>query len=156
MYRNQFTSNYKQEEKVLRQIINKHVTATTPSSKVKLCIYYKNKLQRSLISNKTNHNREVDSRVVYQYTCKESICNGASYIRYTTCILPVRFYSYVQNGSIQKHDRDKHNCKLCTQQLVDNAKILHKNQSTGDLKIAEALLTKEHNPTLNGQEEGTE
>ena len=157
MYRNQFTSQYKQEEKLIRQIINRHVKATNSSSTVKLCIYYRNnKLRKYLISNKSSNNKGVDSRVVYQYTCKESTCNGASYIGYTTCTLPVRFYSHVQHGSIQKHNREKHNSKLYTQQLLENTKILHKNQSTVELKIAEALLIKHNNPTLNAQDEGNE
>ena len=134
---------------------NRHIIASDPSSKVKLSIYYKNnKLCKYLINKKSKNSNTsgVDSRLVYHYTCKES----TSYIGYTTCTLPVRFYSHVQQGSIQKHNRDTHNIKLYTQQLLENTKILHRNQCNLELKIAEALFIKEHNPVINAQDEGNE
>ena len=129
MYRNQFTSNYKQEKKLLRQIIDRHISPTTPLAQIKLCIYYRNnKLRQFIINNKCSNTKGVDSRVVYQYTCKEPTCNRASYIGYTACTLPVRFYSHVQHGSIQKHNREKHDTKYFTQQLLETTKIIHRNQ----------------------------
>ena len=88
---------------------------------IKLNIYYKNKKLRHLIL-RSNNNRKSDSRVAYQYTYKEATCNGASYIGYTACALQVRFYSHVQNGSIQRHNRLVHNTQLFTRQFLETTK----------------------------------
>ena len=42
-YRNQMSSNYKQEEKNLRKIIEDHTSPTAENTEIKLQIYYKNK-----------------------------------------------------------------------------------------------------------------
>ena len=42
-YRNQFHTNYKEDEKALRNIITEHVKVTDENSKLKLIFYYKNK-----------------------------------------------------------------------------------------------------------------
>ena len=83
--------------------------------------------------------------MVYNYTCKESTCNGAAYIGYITCTLPVRFYSHMEHGSIQKHNKDRHCAKLFIQELLESTKVMYRNQCTSDLKIAKALLIKQHN-----------
>ena len=156
-YKNQFTSNYRQDERLIKQIVSKHVTPTGNDSTINTCIYYKSKkLRQFIISNKSSNVKTSKSRVVYQYTCKDSACNGASYIGYTTCTLPLRFYSHVQNGSINRHNKQQHHAKLFTQQLLETTKVLYSSSSTQDLLIAEALLIKECSPTLNAQEEGQE
>ena len=64
MYRNQFTSNYKQDEKLLRHPIDMHISPTTPSAQIKLCIYYRNnKLGQFIMNNKSSNTKGVDSRV---------------------------------------------------------------------------------------------
>ena len=100
-YKGQFTSHYKQEEQ-LPNIINSHTAPQENRTNIKLNIYYKNKKLRHLILS-VNNNRKSDSRVVYQYACKEATCNGASYIGYIACAVLVSFYSHVQNGFMQRH-----------------------------------------------------
>ena len=42
-YRNQFNSNFKQEEIMLRQIVKKNIVPADKEKKISLCIFYRNK-----------------------------------------------------------------------------------------------------------------
>ena len=153
-YRNQFSKNYKNEERTLRQLVGRHVQPSDNTKKLNLSIFYKNrKLRHILISNKPNGQR-VDSRIVYEYKCPESDCNAATYVGYTTCSLPQRFYIHVQTGAINHHHRTVHNSKPKTRELLPHTKVLFRSSSKLELMIAEVLLIKECKPLINQQDEG--
>jgi hypothetical protein len=154
MYRNQFTSNFKQDEQNLRRAISKNVVTVDPTKEVQLLIYYQNRKLNSLLIRNKAHKSNVDARVVYQYECKEVGCNSIRYIGYTTCSLTKRFYMHVQSGAIRSHNKDIHNFKPLTRQLLQNTQVLFRGQNRNDLAIAEALLIKRERPALNQQDEG--
>ena len=91
---------------------------------------------------------------MYRHRCTDSSCNSAEYIGYTLCSLAKRFYTHVQTGSIRLHNKNKHNCKPLTQELLSRTDILYRGQTKIDVIIAEALLIKQHQPNLNMQDEG--
>jgi len=76
------------------------------------------------------------------------------YIGYTECSLEDRMRNHAQSGFIQQHNREQHNQKLTTKQILENTTIKIKIQSKEDLTIAEAIMIKEHKPSLNAQREG--
>jgi len=161
-YRGQMSSNYKLEEKRLKNIIDDNVTAVHDNDKVSLIIYYRNKkLKNLLISNKPKSTSNIADRhhVVYQYTCSLDGCNAvnSSYVGYTTCTIWERFKMHAQNGSILKHLSEQHAIpKPTRKQLVDNVKILKSAPDRRDLIYTEAILIKDLKPQLNSQNEGCE
>ena len=81
------TDNYKEEEKLLNNIVYKNVTSKDTDKKLKLMIYYKNrKLRQLFIKNNVTSTKE-DNNVVYQYTCSYAGCHSSKYIGYTTNLL---------------------------------------------------------------------
>jgi hypothetical protein len=154
MYRNQFTSTFKHDEQNLKRVISKNVTTVDPAKKVQLLIYYQNRKLKSLLIRNKLHKSNADARVVYQYECNEVGCHSNKYIGYTTCSLAKRFYMHVQSGAIRFHNKNAHNVKPLTRQLLQCTKVIYRGQSKNDLTIAEALLIKKERPTLNLQDEG--
>jgi hypothetical protein len=61
---------------------------------------------------------------------------------------------HVQSGAIRKHNKDVHNNKPLTKELLQHTSILYKGTNKLDLTIAEALLIKQEKPPLNLQDEG--
>ena len=154
-YRNQYSSQAREEEKNLQNIIKRHIKATKENQNIDLRIYYQNKKLKSSFIRNNQHASKDANRVVYQYECGRDTCNGIAYIGYTTCSLPKRFYQHVQTGAIHNHNRTVHSTKPYTRDLLQSTTILYRNQSKSNLQIAEALLIKEHKPHLNQQDEGT-
>jgi len=153
-YRNQMSSQYKQEEKNLRKIIHDNITAKE-NHKVNLFIYYKNlKLSNLLIKNNI-HKNKINDHVVYQYNCNYTECKPDKfYIGYTTSSLKQRLLGHSQNGSIREHHEIQHGEKKKTAYLLENSTILHRSSDKLELQIAEALFIKSEKPTLNKQHEG--
>lgn len=158
-FENQMTSNYRNEEKSLHNIIDKHVKPVRASDTVKLIIFYRNKkLSKLFIRNKpvTTIDASKEHHVVYQYTCDHQSCNSTNkYIGYTTTTLYQRFGCHTQSGSIRKHLTEEHAItSLRRNDLIQNTKVLHRDSRRRDLVFIEALYIKEHCPTLNAQDEG--
>ena len=158
-FENQMTSNYKNDEKSLHNIIEKHVKPVKDNEKVKLIVFYRNKkLSKLFIKNKpiTTIDASKEHHVVYQYTCDHESCNSANkYIGYTTTTLYQRFGCHTQNGSIKKHLTEEHAAtSLRRSDLIKNTKVLHRDNRRRDLIFIEALYIKELSPTLNAQDEG--
>ena len=157
-YRNQMSSNYKQVEENLKKIIQQNISSNEASRDINLIIYYKSNKVRNLFIKNNLHkvNKEKRSHVVYLYTCSQDECQLSSYIGYTECALVDRMRMHAQQGSILKHNSQRHQKKITTNEILHDTKILRHFNSKDDLTIAEALLIKEKNPSLNGQLEGSE
>ena len=150
-YRNQMSSQYKQEERNLRKIVDNHLTPK-PNSILKLSIYYKNKKLSNLLIKNNIHNDSSNSHVVYKYNCEE--CQPSPYyIGYTTTTLKQRSLAHTQNGSIKSHNLDIHNKKIKTADVLPNMKVIHRSTARIELQIAEALFIKQENPPLNNKNE---
>lgn len=160
-FENQMSSNYKIEERHLKDIIKKHVKTTDEKKFVKLYIYYKNKkLKNLLIKNKTVPSTDRDHtkrhHVVYLYTCDQEGCSAPhQYVGYTACTLHERFKMHTQNGSIKKHLVEKHGMnKIPRTTLLAATTILKYCSQKRNLVMTEAVLIKDLKPNLNSQAEG--
>ena len=159
-FENQMTSNYKTEEKKLRNLVDQHLSTIDPDSKIKLQIYYKaKKVSNLFLKNKVYQNEDPYQRhhVVYQYSCNRAGCTTSNYIGYTTCTLHERFKMHTQNGSVIKHLREKHNIqKILRKDILKDTTVLATCMDRRKLIMSEAVIIKEKRPTLNSQNEGSE
>ena len=91
-YQAHFSTNYRKDEKIIKQIIKKNVTPTDPDKKLNLIIYYKSiKTSHLLLRNspKLEKGKTQQSYIVYRYTCTQGNCAAltlSSYIGMTTII----------------------------------------------------------------------
>jgi hypothetical protein len=157
-YRNHMSSNYKQQEQRLKEIVSTHTTPINNNDNVKLIIYYRTPKLKNLLIKNNNHTKvEIgrESHVVYQYSCPHEGCKPFQrYIGYTECALVDRLRNHTQHGAILSHNLDIHKTKINTNSILLSTIILRKLHKKEDLLIAEALLIKENNPLMNGQREG--
>jgi len=159
-YESQMCSNYKVEEKQLRNIIHSNVKPNVENSIVVLEIFYRNKKLRNLfIRNKPpSANNDISERhgVVYRYTCNKEGCNASqTYIGYTTCTISDRFKMHAINGSIKNHITQSHEInRIPKAELIQGVDILRHCNSRQELIMTEAILIKDMKPTLNSQQEG--
>ena len=152
------SANYKQDEKELKEILNKNVSSANTDSKIKLTINYKKrKLSNLFILNNTRRKEQSvadQHHCVYQYVCNRDGCNAAqTCIGLTTCSIATRFRYHTQNSSsIKKHLTGVHNNdKIATADLIPNVSIGKYSSDKRDLMFYEALLIGENKPTLNSQ-----
>ena len=150
------SSRYKQDELRLRSIMTEHVKPNADTN-VKLLIYYKNKTVSNLFIRNTPHrlSPEMRSHVVYRYSCEEEECNPSGiYIGQTTTSLKQRMTTHASNGSIRYHNEEKHNRRPRIAEILQQIEVLYSSTDRQDLILAEALLIKKHQPTINSQREG--
>ena len=151
------TPNYKNDEQQLQRIVSSNVSTARDNQNLRLLIYYRNRKVRNLfIRNKTRDpNASTSDRhhVVYQYSCNREGCNASTYIGYTTTTIWDRFATHT---SIKNHLREAHSInRIPRKDIIKDVSILRTCSTRRDLIFAEALSIKEHNPSLNGQEEGS-
>ena len=91
---------------------------------------------------------------MYEYNCSTEGCQSSKYIGYTQCKLVDRLRNHAQHGAIISHNIDSHNKKITTNDILKDTKVLCHFQTKEELTIAEALLIKDKNPSLNLQREG--
>ena len=91
-YRSQMSSQYKQEEKNLQDIITNNIKPVN-NQKIELMIYYKNKKLSNLLIRNNPHKDSEEHHVVYQYECPSGECEPPqTYIGYTTTTLKQRMH----------------------------------------------------------------
>ena len=155
-YKNQMHSRYKQEEQSLKNIFNNHVKSE-PGISLKLRIYYKNRTVSNLFIRNNPHCKspELRSHVVYRYTCNAEECHSSkTYIGQTTTTLKQRMTTHAQNGSIKTHNLDEHQRRLRAADILACIDVLHSAHDRQELVLAEALLIKKLQPSINSQREG--
>ena len=150
-YCSQMTSDYKQQERNLKNIVHRSVTPVGRDAKINLHVFYRNRTVRKLfIHNKVYRCRE-EFNVVYRYTCNIAGCNSAQYIGYTEQTLSGRFR---QHKSIKEHLSIVHDRRYVAREVLQSVDVIGRGNYREELLILEALLIKQHKPTLNRQEEG--
>ena len=154
-YHNQMHSNYKIDERVLKDIIYNNINCRDPQDRINLIVYYKNKTTANLVM-KNNMSPPPptlqQTNLVYEFKCPLSHHNVIpSYIGYTTTRLVRRLESHVQKGSIKDHFLRDHNMKLTKQHLTENTSILTKASDKYRLMIKEALYISQNSPVINTQ-----
>jgi hypothetical protein len=154
-YRNQMSTGYKTDEKVLKQIIKNNINCNNSRDKLQLSIYYKNSRTSSLVM-KNSPPAPADlkrTNVVYQYTCHIENCES-HYIGMTTTTLSRRLTMHLRSGAPAKHTEEQHKQGLTRQMLVDSTKIIRHNNDFNRLQIEEALLISQLQPSINRQDTG--
>ena len=150
------SSEYKADENAIKKIIHKNVKPKNDHNEINLVIYYKNlKTSNLLIANRPKINRHPlqRSHLVYEYTCKQGNCAALqeSYIGMTTTKLTRRLTLHLSNGAIKQHLNEKHQAPLTRQLLEANTSIIQTQQDPKRLKILEAIIIQQNNPSMNCQ-----
>ena len=160
-YCNQFSSAYKTDERVIKQIVQNNTRCINPNEKLNLIVYYTSKTTTSLIclNNQSPKCSELQrTNVVYEFTCKTGDCERQknSYIGMTTTTLSRRLTMHKSSGAIQAHMKSRHNRTVTREELEDNTEILRAETDFIRLRILEALYIQEKCPTLNQQATGNQ
>ena len=153
-YHNQMHSNYKIDERVLKEIIHNNVNCINQQDKINLIIYYKNKTTSNLIM-KNNMSPPPpplqQTHLIYEFQCPLSHPKVTSYIGYTQTRLQRRLDFHAQRGSIKDHFLRDHKLKLTKQHLIENTNIIAKASDKYRLTIKEALYISQNAPVINKQ-----
>ena len=155
-YKNQMSSGYKLNERVLTDIVKKHVTPTD-KNRVQLLIYYKSRRTANMIM-RNNQFKEPNlkcNNIVYEFTCPHEDCKPhtpkVSYIGHTTNTLTKRLTFHKQSGEIQNHMKNQHGRSVTRDELVDSTVILAHETNRKRLRVLEALFIQSRRPYLNVQ-----
>ena len=151
-YKSQFHVNYKIDEKVIKEIINRGVDS---NMKLKLIIYYKNcKISNLIIKNdQTNSSDKLKStNVVYKFNISEGSTPqlNHTYIGMTTTTLSRRLTMHLQDGAIKRYFL-VNGYSLNREALVNNTIILMRCNNKKSLEVAESIFIGEFKPNINVQ-----
>ena len=152
-YRNQMTSRFKIDEKVLKNIIKQNIKCTNENESIKLNIYYKNRKVSNLVM-KNSPNTIKLQRTNILYECNVGDCEPQAYIGYTRTTLSRRITMHLQSGAPLKHSQDFHSSTLNRKQMVSNTSIIRQENDFNRLEIMEALYIKYTKPEINLQTTG--
>lgn len=139
---------------VITNIIKKNIRCRGDTN-IKLHIYYQTAKTRHLVmtNNPTKTGWLKSTNVVYQFDCPNEGCRlrNIHYVGYTSTTLSRRLTMHLQEGAPKEHFHQAHGTKITRNILVDNTKIIHRNNNPTKVEIAEALIIQEHTPPLNSQ-----
>ena len=155
-YKNQFTSAYKEDEKALKMLLNRHVRCVDDDKRIKLIIYYKSRKTANLVlRNRAAANKTPlqEDHVVYRFTCPIEGCGPQSYVGMTRTTLSRRLTMHTQNGTIKQHIQQHHHNENKRKILEDGTQILEGERDARRLPILEALYIEKIKPSLNIQRE---
>ena len=144
--------NYKQEEEAIKKIVKRNVKLTQENTEIDLIIYYKNHKTRNLIMKnnpRPNQNDLKKHHVVYYFSCPVGGTCPHTYVGKTTTKLSKRLSCHSQEGAIFNHFIQQHRRRPTREEMVNNTKIIHQASDDTRLSFMEALLIREHRPTLN-------
>ena len=153
-YQNQTHSNYKVEERSIKNIILSNVKCLNEKQKLKIIFYYKNTKTHNLVMKNNLSPRPSamqQSNLVYKFSCPFPHSKAEEYIGLTQTTLSRRLTMHGQNGSILKHFMLSHNGKPTRDQLTQNTTIIARANDRYKLAIKEALLILNNAPSLNIQ-----
>ena len=155
-YRNQITSSYKIDKKVLKIIIKQNIKCTNENESIKLNIYYKNrKVSNLVMKNSPNTTKLQRTNILYKYECNVGDCETQPYIGYTRTTLSRRITMHLQSGAPLNYSQDFHNSTLNREQMVSNMSIIRQENDFNPLEIMEALYIKYTKPETNLQTTGS-
>ena len=153
-YKSQMHSNYKIDEKILKDIVYNNIKCTNSQDKLNLIIYYTNKKASNLIM-KNNLAPPKPSlqntNLVYAFICPMTHPKVSVYIGYTQTKLSRRLQYHLQKGSIKEHFRHNHSTELTSEIIYNNTHIIAKDSDKYRLTVKEALLISQHSPLINKQ-----
>jgi len=157
-YANQMNCQYKKDEKVLRDIMKRHLKTMNNNDHLQLNVYYSNKRTSSLLmKNNIAERKELlrRSSVVYQIQCPIEDCelqNGI-YLGQTRNTLSKRLTYHLQDGAMKDHVMKYHNRTLTRQDLEDHISVVASLQDYQRLSIYKALMILKLRPDINRQQD---
>ena len=155
-YKNYMSTEYKTDEKILKQIIKKNVRCTNDNDRVQLRIYYQSQKTRQLVMRNNPVTTKPSNRtnVVYKFCCPHEDCRprNMNYIGATTTTLTRRLTMHLrdESGPVD-HYITKHQHKPTHKTLKENTQTLDTINDHYRLFIQEAIYIARHRPTLNTQ-----
>ena len=153
-HQGQTHNNYKLDEKVIEEIVDKNTRCIDEKTKIKIIFYYKNKKSANYVM-KNNMGPSPttlqQTNVVYKFTCPLPHSQAVEYIGLTKTTLSRRLTCHGQDGSILKHFKESHNCKPTRDQFTTNTSIVAKENNHYRLAIKEALVILNTKPVINKQ-----
>jgi len=158
-YQNQMNSQYKKDEKVMKDIIHQHVKSNNENEKLELIIYYKNLKTKTMImkNNLTNNSTDQLSKswAVYKYKCASEDCElpNPSYIGQTRNTITKRLEQHCIDGAIKEHNEQKHRNKINIENLKSNTIVVKQFNDLQRLRIYETLTILQDRPDINRQKD---
>lgn len=146
----------------MQSIIANNVRCTNPRDRIKLIIYYKSQTVTSLVM-RNNQAPPIpqlqQTNLIYEFKCTQGDCEhlpNASYVGLTTTTLSRRLTMHLQSGAPKDHTCKKHvQTSFNRELMVQNTKIIRKENDFSRLQRYEALLIQQKNPIINNQETGS-
>ena len=154
-YRAFMSFKYKEEEKIIKSIVNSNVTSVDYNRKINLVIHYKNsKMKNLLMKNhpKLNEGPLKECMVVNRFTCPIQGYPG-SYIGMTIIRLSKRISCHLQEGAIFRHYKNKHHTRPTWDALLKCVEIAGRADNDLCLCIKEASFIEKEKNTLNTTDE---
>ena len=148
------SSDYKTEERIIKDIISNNVKPTDPEQELTLIIYYKSKKTSQLLMKNKRQAEAVPLRedhVVYEHTCTIEGCGPQTYIGMTCTTLSRRLTCHLQNGAIKQHHSNLHRTIPTRKELEDGTTIVDRKRDPRRLLFLEALYIAEREPSMNMQ-----
>ena len=155
-YKNQMTTHYKIDERILKDIIERGTIPSNTCAKLQLRIYYKSRKTSNFVMKNNNFapSRHLDKKgLVYQYQCQLGDCKPqlSSYIGCTTTSLSRRLTMHLQSGTIKNHTSLFHQTPLTRQMLVENTEIIDQELNHKKLMYLELIYIRLLKPSINIQ-----
>jgi len=157
-YENQFNEQYKKDEKIIKEIVKKHVKPNDPNEELKVIIYYKNLKTKNLImKNDISQNQDnmLKNWSIYKYKCHVEDCElrNPTYVGQTRNTIRKRLEQHCNDGAIKEHLQNSHKISPIQKDLEDNTIPIKQFLDLPKLKVYEALLILHENPNLNRQKD---
>ena len=155
-YRNYMNTQYKTDEKILKDIIKKNVKCNSDSEHIELRIYYQGQKTSQLVMKNNPNVTKPSNRtnVIYKFSCSHEDCRSrdAYYLGATTTTLTRRLTMHLreETGPVE-HWITKHKQKPSHKTLKENTKTFDIINDHYRLFIQEALYIARYKPPLNTQ-----
>ena len=155
-YRNYMNSQYKADEKILKDILKKNTACNRDDEHLQLNIYYQSKKTRQLVmkNNPATIKESNRTNVVYMFECPHEDCKpyGKCYIGATTTTLSRRLTMHIQDETgPAEHYLKKHQTKPSHKLLKESTTIIDTTTDHYRLFIHEAIHITRQKPPLNIQ-----
>ena len=153
-YQGQTHENYRLDERIIENIVNRNTKCIDESKKLKITFYYRNKKASNFImkNNMAPPPTTIQqTNVVYRFTCPLPHSQAVEYVGMTQTTLSRRLTCHGQSGSILKHFEETHQCTPTREQFTKNTTIVTKESNRYKLAIKEALILLNTKPLINKQ-----
>ena len=145
LYLNQYSTNYKIDERILTHKIN-NIICIQPHDTMQLVPYYKSNTITSLIIKNSQYPHSQKKTLIYKFSCTHGNCEhqNNTYIGLTTTSLSRRLTMHLSSGAPKQHTFDTHKIKLDRATIVQNTSIIRSESDPYRLSILEALYIKNY------------